>query len=260
MERDCNFSCNPTPLPSLGNFLYTEKTKYIRRYYEGDYLLVPLYQQSGEHVIPMHTTELDTNNGVCIYSPNNEISYPHAYAEGYQRALAVCGYHKYVDIVEDWSGQNVWDIRQFQTCRFWDDRRGKKSNEILGFFDYRRVLIEYVLQLASFTAKQVGGVDFVSFNLFYYGFNEDAHRIAREMSKSDKPNAYYVAEAQRVLVDQRCDEAVKMGFTHRLYNLGQNDEELVYAMAIHVGEIEPIDIVQSNMGIVNKFTGEEYRW
>jgi hypothetical protein len=258
MERDHYFCCSPTPLATIGDYLHTQKQKYIDRYYQGDYFLLPIYQQYGKFVMPMHTTALDTNRGVCIYSPNPEISYPHAYAEGHQRALAVCGYQDCVDIVEEWSGQNVWDIRQFQTCKIWDDRRGKKANEVLGFFDYRRVLIEYVLQLASFTARQVGGVDFVSLNLFDYHFNDEAYRMAQEISRTEKPNAHFIAEAQRTLFGQRCDEAMNMGFTHKLYNLGPNDEELVYAMAMHVDEIQPNSAVQSNMGILNTITGQEY--
>lgn len=260
MERDHFFCCSPTPLASLGDHLLTQKQKYVDRYNHGDYFLLPIYQQYGAFVMPKHTTALDTNRGVCIYSPNPEISYPHAYAEGHQRALAVCGYQDYVDIVEDWSGQNVWDIRQFQTCKIWDDPRGKKFNEILGFFNYRQVLIDYVLQLASFTARQVGGVDFVSLNLFDKNFNDEAYRIAQATSRTEKPNAHSIAEAQRTLYRQRCDEAMNMGFTHRLYNLGHNDEELVYGMAMHVDEIEPNPGIQMNMAIIDNKTGAENRW
>jgi hypothetical protein len=249
--------CSPCGVAELGNYSRTNKPGYLDKL--SHYSIVPLHQPMGfNRIYTNSSTAMDTNMGVgMIADPSITNIYPEDSSR--TEALVVCGYEPRMHEI-DGKLYSVWEIRQYQTMAFpsWDNRN-RLFNNTLGFFDYKRALRDYVLQLAYFRADQIGDVDFVAETIGYHNLDNDAYYRAVEIGGDDQFSSEIYRLAHEEIRQHRVEELTALGLDYPLIRYGRTKgEEYIHSMAIWVGDIVPNEQVQNTMALSIGYPGGEY--
>jgi len=248
--------CVPCPVSELGQYLKTQKSWYADKL--AHYSLIPLFQPYGYNKITtVSSTQIDTDIGIALFAPP-EISGIYPDEHDNPEALAVSCY-QYVDSYIAGYHYPTWEIRQYQTfsSEFWD-KRNKRFNTALGFFDYKSALRDYLKQFARFNADQLGNVDFVSETVDYYGIAHHVYERACEICGKSKPSDEAYAQADYEIAQSRIRYLESVGFTEPVLKFTTDGSEWTYAMAMWVGDIVPNESAQSTMALSIGYPGGDY--
>lgn len=251
--------CQPCPVSELGQYLNTKKSSYADKL--AYYLLIPLFQPYGyNRITTVSSTLIDTDIGIALFAPP-EISGIYPDEQDNPEALAVSCY-QYVDSYINGYCYPTWEIRQYQTAiSDFGDKRNRKFNSTLGFFDYKSALRDYLKQFARFNADQLGNVDFLSETIDYYGIAHHVYVRACEICGKSKPTDKACVQADYEIAQSRIQYLESVGFTEPVIKPTSDGSSRISAMAMWVGDIVPNESAQNTMAVSLGYpVGDYYRY